>query len=175
VAIPGLADSAPDAAELSRARCREGFLVIRHQLMVQLGLLCCLLAVATFVLDRRCGSLYQPGGRADPDANKAGAVDSMNLLISIVLLLVLLRVEEDFIVEHQRILCAPDKGLRTHSARLCAWARICRQRCGRWRRPLSARDRQRARHHSLSAPWRQPTFISIVMSAPICAARSRAA
>lgn len=45
-----------------------------------------------------------------------GPLTLLSLLISIVLVLVLLRIEEDFIVEHERILCAPDKSLRTHSA-----------------------------------------------------------
>jgi len=45
-----------------------------------------------------------------------GPLTLLSLLISIVLILVLLRIEEDFIVEYERILCAPDKSLRTHSA-----------------------------------------------------------
>jgi tetratricopeptide (TPR) repeat protein len=46
----------------------------------------------------------------------ASRLTLLSLLISIVLILVLLSIEEDFIVEYERILCAPDKGVRTHSA-----------------------------------------------------------
>ena len=48
--------------------------------------------------------------------SNAGPLTLSSLLISSVLILVLLSIEEDFIVEYERILCAPDKGVRTHSA-----------------------------------------------------------
>jgi tetratricopeptide (TPR) repeat protein len=46
----------------------------------------------------------------------ASPLTLLSLCIAVVLILVLLRIEEDFIVEHDRILCAPDKSVRTHSA-----------------------------------------------------------
>jgi tetratricopeptide (TPR) repeat protein len=46
----------------------------------------------------------------------ASRLTLLSLLISSVLILVLLSIEEDFIVEYERILCAPDKSIRTHSA-----------------------------------------------------------
>jgi len=46
----------------------------------------------------------------------ASPLTLLSLCVAVVLILVLLRIEEDFIVEHGRILCAPDKGIRTHSA-----------------------------------------------------------
>jgi tetratricopeptide (TPR) repeat protein len=46
----------------------------------------------------------------------ASPLTLLSLGVAVVLILVLLRIEEDFIVEHDRILCAPDKGVRTHSA-----------------------------------------------------------
>jgi tetratricopeptide (TPR) repeat protein len=59
---------------------------------------------------------------------KPGPLTLLNLLISIVLMLVLLRIEQDFAVEHQRILCAPDKGLRTHSALYARGREYARQK-----------------------------------------------
>jgi len=46
----------------------------------------------------------------------ASQLTLLSLGIAAVLILVLLQIEQDFIVEYERILCAPDKGVRSHSA-----------------------------------------------------------
>ena len=120
----------PDVAEaITRRVPVMDFWLFVISLMVQLGLM--------VLLYRRWRPLYWIGVAAASinlvvaliqTVTNAGPLTLLSLLISIVLMLVLLRIEEDFIVEHERILCAPDKGLRSHSALYARGREYARQK-----------------------------------------------
>ncbi len=120
----------PDVAEaITRRVPVMDFWLFVISLMVQLGLIA--------LLYRRWRPLYWIGVAAASinlvvaliqTVTNAGPLTLLSLLISIVLMLVLLRIEQDFIVEHERILCAPDKGLRSHSALYARGREYARQK-----------------------------------------------
>jgi tetratricopeptide (TPR) repeat protein len=120
----------PDVAEaITRQVPVRDFWLFVISLMVQLGLI--------VLLYRRWQPLYWIGVAAASinlvvaliqTVTNAGPLTLLSLLISIVLLLVLLRVEQDFTVGYERILCVPDKGLRTHSALYARGREYARQK-----------------------------------------------
>jgi len=146
VAVPGLADSAADVAEaITREVPVRDFWLFVISLVVQLGLL--------VLLYWRWRPLYWIGVAAASinlvvaliqTVANAGPLTLLSLLISIVLLLVLLRIEED--------LPWSISGFCVHLTRVCALIRRCMRaganmpgkRCGRWQ-PFTFNARQAAR------------------------------